>query len=347
MMNRRRFLLAGASAPLLASCANGAARRGSGTLEDFAKRLNVSAATYSVLRAGKPVSTLAVTGAPEAIFQAASLTKPVVAFAALRMVQAGQLELAAPVAHYLPGGYRHFHDPLRRTARDSFDLVPAKVLERVTVAQLLNHTSGFPNWSSKALAFTSEPGREWRYSGEGYLILQGIMESIAQAELAAHLDRHLFAPLGMSDTSLVWRNAFEERAVAGRMYLGLSQRAQFRSGLAASTLYTTASDYARFMSAFLAEDVLVQMVLAAQVEVSKQLGLSWGLGWGLEQGAGGTNIWQWGNNPGFRAFAMASTSSGDGLVVLTNSERGMPLAAAVAQEVLPLEHGAFRFPPVA
>ena len=112
MMNRRRFLLAGASAPLLASCANGAARRGSGTLEDFAKRLNVSAATYSVLRAGKPVSTLAVTGAPEAIFQAASLTKPVVAFAALRMVQAGQLELAAPVAHYLPGGYRHFHDPL-------------------------------------------------------------------------------------------------------------------------------------------------------------------------------------------------------------------------------------------
>ncbi|WP_156397800.1 MULTISPECIES: hypothetical protein [unclassified Duganella] len=36
-----------------------------------------------------------------------------------KMAQAGRLELAAPAAHYLPDGYRHFHDPLRRTARDS------------------------------------------------------------------------------------------------------------------------------------------------------------------------------------------------------------------------------------
>lgn len=346
-MNRRRFLLTGAGLPLLSACASDAESRHNGSLQEFAQRLNASAATYSVLRAGKPVSTLALAGAPDAIFQAASLTKPVVAFAALRMVQGGQLELAAPVSHYLPDGYRHFHDPLRRSARDSFDLVPAKMLERVSVDQLLNHSSGFPNWSSKPLTFISEPGQGWSYSGEGYLVLQGIMERIAQAELAAYLDQYLFAPLGMSDTSLVWRAEFEERAVAGKMYLGLSRKARFQSAVAASTLYTTASDYARFMSALLAEDALMQMVLAKPVEVNKPLGLAWGLGWGIEQGAGGSNIWQWGNNPGFRAFAMASTTSKDGFVVLTNSERGMPLAASIAREVLPFEHGAFRFPPVA
>lgn len=339
--------MAGAGVPLLASCASGIEPRRNASLEDFARSLNVSAATYAVLRSGQPVATQAVTGATDAIFQAASLTKPVVAFAALKMVQAGRLELAAPVSHYLPGGYRHFHDPLRRSVRDSFDLVPAKILEQVTVAQLLNHSSGFPNWSSKPLAFISEPGQGWSYSGEGYLLLQSVIEAVTRTELAAYLDRDIFGPLGMSDTSLVWRGAFDQRAVAGRMVFGLSRRARFQSGLAASTLYTTATDYARFMSAFLAGDAMVQMVLAKPVEVSKPLGLAWGLGWGIERGTNGACIWQWGNNPGFRAFAMASTTSKDGFVILANSERGMSLAAAIAQEVLPFEHAAFRFPPVA
>jgi CubicO group peptidase (beta-lactamase class C family) len=339
--------MAGAGVPLLASCASGIEPRRNASLPDFAKALNASAATYAVLRSGQPVSTQAVTGAPDAIFQAASLTKPVVALAALKMVQAGRIDLSTPVSHYLPDGYRHFHDPLRRSVRDSFDLVPAKMLEQVTVAQLLNHSSGFPNWSSKPLAFMSEPGKGWSYSGEGYLLLQSILEAVTETALAAHLDRHIFAPLGMSDTSLVWREAFDHRAVAGRMDLGLSRRARFQSGLAASTLYTTATDYARFMSAFLAEDALMQMVLAKPVEVSKPLGLAWGLGWGIERGMAGACIWQWGNNPGFRAFAMASATSKDGFVVLANSERGMSLAPAIAQEVLPFEHPAFRFPPVA
>jgi hypothetical protein len=47
--------------------------------------------------------------------------------------------------------------------------------------------------------------------------------------------------------------------------------------------------------------------------------------------------------PGFRAFAMASVASKDGFVLLTNSERGMPLAASLARSVLPAEHNAFRF----
>ncbi|WP_426338160.1 serine hydrolase domain-containing protein [Pseudoduganella sp. S-14] len=347
MMNRRKFLLTGAGLPLLSSCASGLEPVSGGLLPAFAKRLDASAVSYAVLRSGVPQASQAVVGAPDAIFQAASLTKPVVAFAALRMAQAGQLELAAPVSHYLSDGYRHFHDPLRRSDRDSSDLVPAKMLERVTVGQLLNHSSGFPNWSSKPLAFVAEPGQGWNYSGEGYVLLQGIMEAITRTGLAAYLDQHLFAPLEMRDTSLVWREAFEERAVPGKMFLGLSRRARFRNALAASTLYTTAADYARFMAAFLADDALMQMTLAAAVDVSKPLGLAWGLGWGIERGAGGSHVWQWGNNPGFRAFAMASTTTKDGFVVLTNSERGMPLAASIAQLVLPSDHGAFRFPPVA
>jgi hypothetical protein len=68
-----------------------------------------------------------------------------------------------------------------------------------------------------------------------------------------------------------------------------------------------------------------------------------GLGSGIEDSEGGPCIWQWGNNPGYRSFAMASVTSKDGFVILTHSERGMPLAASLAHSVLPTEHNAFRF----
>lgn len=128
-----------------------------------------------------------------------------------------------------------------------------------------------------------------------------------------------------------------------RTDFGFRQRVRFRSAVAAASMYTTAADYARFMSALLANDQLLSLVLSKPVNVDGPLGLQWGLGWGIERAPGGPYIWQWGNNPGFRAFAMASVTSKDGLIILTNSERGMPLAASVARSVLPAEHNACRF----
>ncbi|WP_374583389.1 serine hydrolase domain-containing protein [Pseudoduganella sp.] len=343
MISRRHFLLAGAGLPLLSACASDIISLSDRPPEVLTRELGVGAASYVVLRGGKPVPAVALSGKPDAIFQAASLTKPVVALAALRLVQAGRLEPGAPVSRYLPGGYKHFHNPLRRAAGDAFDLLPASTLERVTVAQLLNHSAGFPNWSSGALSFKSEPGARWGYSGEGYVMLQEVIEAVTQTGLAAYLEQQLFAPLGMVDSSLVWRDAFAGRAVGGAMMLGVEQRMRFQSAVAASSLYTTAADYARFMSALLTDESLLAMTLSTSVEADKPLGLAWGLGWGIEQGAGGPYLWQWGNNPGFRAFAMASTVSKDGFVVLTNNANGMPLAASLARLVLPAEHNAFRF----
>lgn len=344
MINRRQFLLAGAVLPLLTSCASDIIALQQRPPEVLAQELGVESASYVVLQGGKPGAVVALSGKPDAIFQAASLTKPVAALAALRLAQAGQLQLDAPVSRYLPNGYRHFHNPLRRAPGDAFDLVPASTLERVRVAQLLNHSAGFPNWSNGTLSFKSEPGARWAYSGEGYVMLQNVVEAITQTGLAPYLEQQLFAPLGMADSSLAWRDAFAERSVSGTMMLGLRQRMRFQEAVAASTLYTTAADYARFMSALLADDALLALTLSRTVEADQPLGLAWGLGWGIEQGAGGPYIWQWGNNPGYRAFAMASTVSKDGFVVLTNSEKGMPLAASIARQVLPAEHNAFRFP---
>jgi hypothetical protein len=60
--------------------------------------------------------------------------------------------------------------------------------------------------------------------------------------------------------------------------------------------------------------------------------LYWGLGWGLELTPQGRFCWQWGDNPGFKAFALASLETGDGFVALTNSDNGDRLWRDLARE---------------
>jgi hypothetical protein len=68
------------------------------------------------------------------------------------------------------------------------------------------------------------------------------------------------------------------------------------------------------------------------------------LGWGLERTQDNLYIWQWGNNPGYRAFVIASVRTGDGFVMLTNSENGLELAEPIAKTILPDDHKLFRLP---
>lgn len=77
--------------------------------------------------------------------------------------------------------------------------------------------------------------------------------------------------------------------------------------------------------------------------VDSRLNLSWGNGWGIERVGSDTYLWQWGNNPGYRSFVMASPRTGAGFVLLTNSESGLALSEPIAKAVLPDAHRVFRF----
>ena len=98
-LTRRQLLRASAAAsPLLASCAADLTRYQGRPVADVASELGVCAAAFATLRAGKAQPT-EVAGrcsvAPDAVFQAASLTKPAVAYGALRLVLAGQRQRLA------------------------------------------------------------------------------------------------------------------------------------------------------------------------------------------------------------------------------------------------------------
>ncbi len=344
-VTRRQLLLASAAAsPLMASCATDLTRYRHQPVAEVAASLGVCAAAHATLQAGRVQKTV-VAGtcgaAPDAVFQAASLTKPAVAYAALRLALAGQLDLQAPVSHYLPRGYVHYQHVLRRASGDASDTVPASTLARIPLATLLNHTSGLPNWTSGALMPGFDPGQRWRYSGEGYVLLQTVMEAVTGVPIAQWMDAQVFAPLGMRDSSLVWIGAYEGRAVHAH---GVASGMRWGLPVAAASLYTTAGDYARLLAAVVADERLLALVMSAPVVADKALGLEWGYGWGIERTPSGPMLWQWGNNPGFRNFAMVSPGSGDGFVLLANSDRGMALAVPLAQQVLPMEHPVFRSP---
>lgn len=347
-LRRRHLLIAGTATPLLASCSTNLLRYREEPVAALAARLGVCASVYSILRGGRPQPPIALGGcqadtATDTIFQAASLTKPVVALGVLQLVQAGRLDLGAPVSKYLPGGYTHYRTVLRRAPGDSSDAVPSDFLARIPVGTLLNHTSGLPNWSGSGLSTSFAPGERWQYSGEGYVLLQAVVEAVSGLQFTQFMEERVFQPLGMRDSSLAWHDRFAPRAATGRAASGITRQAVFRFPVAAASLYTTARDYAQFMAAFAANVQLLALVLSNPTLVDRELRLEWGYGWGVERMDTDAVLWQWGNNPGFRSFAMLSTSSKDGFVLLTNSDNGMPLASALAFQTLPGDHNAFRF----
>ncbi len=285
------------------------------------------------------------TPGPDSVFQAASLSKPVFAYAVLQLVRSGRLALDAPVLRYLPQGVTHAFDPFAVPAPGRSAPVTDERLARVTVRMLLNHSAGLPNWARGPLRFEAEPGQAWRYSGEGYVLLQQVVQAVTGQPLQDFMQTQVFGPLGMRRSSYVWQERLAPALVRGTRANGRPW--PFRpltQAVAAATLYTTAADAARLLNGLLAEPALWAMIQEGAVPMGSGPGLAWGLGWGLETVDGRTTFWQWGNNPGYRALAMVQPQTGTGLVLLTNSDHGLALAEPVVKHVLPGSHPVLALP---
>ena len=276
----------------------------------------------------------------ETIFQAASLSKQAVAYAALLLVKQGKLDLDRPLVAYVDD----LEDERART---------------VAIRHVLSHSSGFPNWRSEAsekLVPEFAPGSKFRYSGEGYFYLQRVMEEVTGQGFARLMETMVFKPLQMNSTSMVWNPEWAtryatphgRRGEAGRDWNSRAKRlhelartkgqttidwkyADYSAAVrslgdpslpnwmlpnAASSMATTASDYARFLAAA----IVVPDILKEQVKIRRTLG--WGLGWGVERVIGRTYVWQWGDNAGFKNFVMADPAKGSAIFVFTNGDSG-------------------------
>jgi CubicO group peptidase (beta-lactamase class C family) len=247
------------------------------------------------------------------VFDAASLTKPVFAAAVLRLVELRDLDLDRPLVEYV----------------DDLGLHDERAAQ-LTPRLILRHASGLPNWRSGRwtstpgpLRFVDEPGTAFGYSGEGFELLRAAVEVVTGEGAAAVVERLVLNPLGMSNSAMTAGDVPRGRRALGHDEHGNAvHRPDLQGVNAAGSLRTTASDYGRFLASlrtgelFNHEHSVVTLVTSATT-ISPVLG--WGCGIGTLR-ANDACVWQWGDDPGWKAFAIARRR--DGLVILTNSDRG-------------------------
>lgn len=321
------------------------------TLVRLAARHHICGVAIAVVKDRKFDSIDSATGClpaltvnSDSVFQAASLSKTVFAYEVLKLVEQGKLELDAPIMKYLPQGYRHQFNPFATKPPFKIDIVTDSRIQEVTIRMVLNHTSGLPNWASGSLSFDSTPGAKWQYSGEGFVLLQRAIEEVTGKSLDKLMIEQVFKPQAMSHSDYIWSSQLEQNMLSGNKANGTPRaRWDFTTPIAPVTLYTSAADYGKFLVTLLNDGHLLKQITETPVTVDPRLNLSWGLGWGIERTKDDLFIWHWGNNPGYRAFVIASVRTGNGFVMLTNSENGLKLAKPITQKVLPGEHKIFQF----
>lgn len=324
------------------------ARGVAATLTRIANVRQVCGAVLAVVRGGQLASVDAVGGCGEpppmdAVFEAASLSKPLFAYAVLQLVRQGRMALDAPVLGYLPADLTWRDPMIGRPDAPAFALHdPA--LRQITVRMLLQHRSGLPNWAPGPLQLASQPGQGWRYSGMGYVLLQRAVEAVTGQPLERWMAEQVLAPLGMTASSYVSLPDLASRLRPGRNGRGEPQpKRRFTRALSAATLITTAGDYARFLAALARDPAMLALMQSGTAPVEPALGVEGGIGMLVERTARGSYLWQWGNNPGYRAFAIVTPARGDALVLLTDSDNGLALVHPALQAVMPDEHKLLRF----
>jgi CubicO group peptidase (beta-lactamase class C family) len=268
--------------------------------------------------------------ASRTVFEAASLSKPVIAYAALKLVDAGQLDLDRPLVNYTS------YPELAGDQRGQL----------ITARMVLSHTTGLQNerHGAEALHFSFAPGTRFQYSGEGYALLGKAIESITHLSLADAMRSLVFQPLQMTRSSFIWEIRFADDAAIGHGRFGEARTpTRPRVGRAPSSLHTTANDYARFLQAVLTGEGLRpdswRAMQAPAVDVAP--GVGWGLGWAIERDSSGNILAHHGDNSdsGFMAFTMLDIPRQCGFVYFANSANGLSIAREIAS-IIPGPHPA-------
>jgi CubicO group peptidase (beta-lactamase class C family) len=277
----------------------------------------------------------------DTIFEAASLTKPLFAYVVMMLVDDGVIDLDRPVVEVASNEL--VQDFLGHPV-DADDF-RADWFRAITPRHILSHSAGMPHGERDTpYPLFFDPGTDWKYSADGYVLLQRTIEELTGQGLDELVASRVLGPLGMTKSSMVWRDAYEATMANGHELYGkpvpFRRRAEPN---AAASLYTTAGDYALFTAAVIKGEGLqpatAQEMLSWVVDMSDDGRVGWSLGFGLQRDDRGTAFWQWGDYSIFRNYILANPEQRSGVVYLTNSFNGLSVcgelvASSVGGEAL-------------
>lgn len=197
--------------------------------------------------AGDPLHT-------DTVMYGASLTKAVVAYTAMQLVEEGVLDLDRPVAEYFDRPLPDY--PAVEGSGPWPDLAGEARWKAITARHLLTHSAGFANFAflepDGKLRIHFAPGSRYAYSGEGLILLQYVLEQGLGLDLGREMQRRVFDRFGMSDTSMTWRADFAANLADGWTEDGSVEPHDERSRVrAAGSMDTTIADMAKFAAAYM------------------------------------------------------------------------------------------------
>jgi CubicO group peptidase (beta-lactamase class C family) len=259
------------------------------------------------------------------LYNIASLSKPISAEVILRLASKGKLTLDEPM-------YLYWTDP---------DIANDERRKLLTPRLALSHQTGFPNWRRQTdhlLIFRHNPGETYGYSGEGYEYVARFAEKKMGVDFEKLAQRLVLDPLGMSETAYTRRRWFDGRIALPTDSQGKTLEPEIADEWFASDLvYTTPSDYAKFMRSVMRGDDLTPAITKERrlVQVVEKSALcsspkaqgcpdaaGFGLGWEVFTIANETYLTHDGSDAGVATFVYINLTREIGTAIFTNSSNG-------------------------
>jgi CubicO group peptidase (beta-lactamase class C family) len=282
---------------------------------------------------------------PQTPFIVGSLSKSFTALAALQLVEAGKLELDAPVVQYIPW----------------FCLADAAASASITIKHLLTHTSGISRFAGRVLLAgrggktieqsvrdlrglrLSQPvGVAFQYSNINYSIAGLVIEVVSGQPFSTYVEQHILTPLQMKHSYTCEEAARRGGLASGyRWWFGvpLPYRAPYLDdALPAAFLAASAEDMARYALALLGDGSPV-LSPAGVAELHRPRvaapgpGSSYALGWRVESLGGVPVVRHGGEVSNYLAEMVLAPGRRLGVVVLMNVSNGLPVQVGLPGRV--------------
>lgn len=288
----------------------------------------------------------------QTIFHGASFSKPVFAYLVMLLAEDKVIDLDKPLYEYMDKPFYEY--PAYA------DLQGDERSKQITARMVLSHSTGLPNLRmfelGGRLRFLFQPGERHSYSGEGYLLLQMVIENITGKDLETLAQEKIFQPFGMDRTSYTWQADLKTdfaypHDADGRARGEIIRR---RAPGAAGSLATTAGDYARFLVGILnakgQRKATVDEMFQSQTAINylgmfgpdawtktnrfNNIHLAWGLGWGRFDTPYGRAFFHTGQVTGWQNYTVTYLDQGIGIVLLSNSDNFQSIAAAIVKQAI-------------
>jgi len=285
----------------------------------------------------------------DSLFRAESISKSVTAWGVMRLVEDGLVDLQQP-------NVRYFHDWHPPSSTHSWD-------DR-TVARVLSNNAGMPlgtigeeyppgspmpslrDYLSGAAVPVEAPGSRFIYSNVGFNMLELMIEQVSGQDFADFMWEQVLEPLRMEHAAFAWSESVSERIATGYDQRGAAVQEYLYPAKASGGLFASVEDIARFVASGVerstsgTDHVISQhsitRIQTASVEIPGLFGIvadNYGYGHFIEELPDGrTAVWHGGQGHGWMTHFHLVPESGDGIVILTNSQRSWPFISGVLRD---------------